>query len=278
MSNISHTIKRGGRKIFVPRGVSLIREGNSYRVDDEKAERRTDALIQSIWNKWSPPLYMYHFRPRGMSRPLRFTWRRKFFAKIDLTDFYGSVTRTKVHRPLKTIGFSNSAAFKIAGESTVKHGSRVCLPMGFRQSPVLASVTLDTSLCGSILRRNELHSNISIFMDDILLSDDDEDALAESYIQARSALAMSGFEVNLQKSSGPSKHVECFNILMSRNGLRFTDERRARFAREGIAFINTLRKDNKEALYRKCYGNYIESINKMQGQFIEMIVLGADKR
>jgi hypothetical protein len=99
------------------------------------------------------------------------------------------VTRTKVHRSLRRIGFSHKAGFKIAGDSTVNQQNRPSL--GFRQAVLLSSLVLDQSLFGSPMRRQPDEIKVSLFIDDIALSGSDKESLLAAYDEMRHALMLS---------------------------------------------------------------------------------------
>lgn len=76
---------------------------------------------------------------------------------MDIADFFGSVSRSRISRVLKEL-FPHADARRMATVSTVQRpddATRQILPYGFIQSPLLASLALHKSGPGKYL--DELH-------------------------------------------------------------------------------------------------------------------------
>jgi Reverse transcriptase (RNA-dependent DNA polymerase) len=173
----------------------------------------------------------------------------------------------KVCRALESIGFARSAAFKIAGESTIRQGDKYTLPRGFRQSSLLATLALEKSLFGSTLVGNRLESRITVHCDDIIFSSDDPEALADEHSHAIELLRRSNFPINPTKTQTARTEVNVFNIRMSHRTLRFTDERMWKFLEQAALFVKG---EDAEDLYEEFFGDYIRSINPDQEKRIRM--------
>jgi reverse transcriptase-like protein len=184
-----------------------------------------------------------------------------WLAVIDLENLYDHVTRAKVHRALANIGFSRAAAFKVAGESTIRQGEKYLLPRGFRQSPMLAALVLEQSLFGSYLCKGFYRSTITVFSDDIILSSNDRDELQEEYRHIVSLLRRSNFPINPIKSQSPRREVVVFNMRVSQGGLSFIDERMWKFLKRAVELVL-----DKPLIYNKLFGNYLSSINSEQAK------------
>jgi hypothetical protein len=108
-----------------------------------------------VRRRWRPPHYFYHLRPGGHVAALRGHLHNRCFATLDISHFFDSITRAKNHRALRNIGIRHDRAWEIAQESTVEKTLRqrdFSLPYGFIQSPVLASLTLDRSAFGRVMK------------------------------------------------------------------------------------------------------------------------------
>lgn len=188
----------------------------------------------------------------------------RVFYRADLDDFFGRVNRSRVTRCLKS-WFSYAEARVMASESVVKrpdHGAFV-LPYGFVQSPILASLALDKSKLGSYLR--SLHGRgevkVSVYVDDIILSGEDETQLRQAAAQLEQAANVSQFPLSAGKTEGPAAGVTAFNIELSHEMLRITEQR-----------LTLLRNDYQatESVHRKAgIVSYIESVNP--GQVIQVL-------
>ena len=71
------------------------------------------------------------------------------------------------------------------------------LPYGFVQSMVLATICIEFSLLGSALIRTYGGGNVrvSMYVDDIILSSDDEGALVKAYDEVLNSVRQSNFRV-----------------------------------------------------------------------------------
>lgn len=209
-----------GRQVFVPSSSSR-EEGAS--------------IHRALRRRWRRPDYFYHFRSGGHVAALRHHLADEVFAMLDIDGFFDSVTRSKVHRALRTIGYPHEDAWTITRESTVEKTRRMrdfSLPYGFIQSPVLASLALDRSALGrkmkEIARSNR--TRLSSYMDDIILSGLDPEPVESSRLALIEAANQSGFTINHVKSQPTGTKVVAFNVVLSHGGLVLTEERLAEFA------------------------------------------------
>jgi hypothetical protein len=230
-------------------------------------------LKQLILERWTPHPSNATFALGAHVAALRPHENNAWFAVIDLENFYDHVTRAKVHRALASIGFSRAAAFKIAGESTIRQGEKYLLPRGFRQSPMLAALVLEQSLFGSYLRRGFYRSTITVFSDDIILSSDDRDELQDEYRHIVSLLRRSNFAINPLKSQSPRREVVVFNMRVSQDGLSFTDERMWKFLNRAVELV-----PEAGLVYKRLFGNYLSSINSGQAKRLRAWVRAWSRR
>lgn len=172
----------------------------------------------------------YHFRRGAHIAALHYHRERRFFAKIDLENFFYSIGRNRVRRCLKQIGIRQSERF--AKWSCVKnpygHPS-YALPYGFIQSPILASLALRLSEVGATIRTLPAQVLRSIYMDDILLSCDDLNALNASFDAVIAAVSLAGFQINPKKLFTPASDIMAFNCDLRRGTTQVRDERVAEF-------------------------------------------------
>ena len=136
---------------------------------------------------------------------------------------------------------------------------RFALPYGFIQSPLLASIALDKSELGNCLRR--LHSRsvlVSVYVDDIIVSANSDNSVAQAISEIRSAARKSGFPINEAKSSGPSNSLHAFNIDFSAHNMRIADERFETM--RGKVLMNGAGPVSQAVL------GYVLSINKLQAE------------
>lgn len=86
----------------------------------EAAERR----IAEIRRLWRPPDYFFHLRSGGHISALNQHRHNSWYGKVDLSSFFNNVTRHRITRSLKKIGYSFRDAEEFAVASTVSAGIR----------------------------------------------------------------------------------------------------------------------------------------------------------
>ncbi len=222
LNNYDHKFEDdGGRLIFVP----------------TKASRKFgDKLIERILKRWQPPAFYYHLQPGGHIAAAKAHLANNLFVRMDIQRFYDTVTRTKVHRSLRGIGFKQRHAFDAAQHSTVSkaasgHGAPFSLPFGFVQSPMLATLALTSSSLGTAIW--SIHSagriTVSVYMDDILMSGACAADLEVAKAAIEAAAAMAEFVFNPKKASGPGPLITVFNLNIAQANMKLTPKRFAAF-------------------------------------------------
>ena len=258
MNNIARSFTRNGVRYFVPRDSIWATRESLY---EYPGSEEFLSLKSRIAKRWQPDHSFKTFSATGHVAAIRPHLGHEWFAVLDLMQFYDHVTRTKVYRSLANIGFARSDCFQIAGQSTVRQGNKYLLPRGFRQSSLLATLVLDQSLFGSHLRQQLYVSTVTVFGDDIVLSSNNRDELEREYGLTIDLMQRSFFPINPLKSQSPRSEAIVFNIRLSRNSLRFTDERMRRFFKKAEMLLGSSRDGHDIDLYESLIGNYVASIN-----------------
>jgi len=221
-----------GHQVFVP----------SWR------SRRDGALIQRlVHRRWRTPSYFYHLRSGGHVAAARRHLSSTIFVRLDISRFYDSITRAKIHRALRVLGVDHAAAWNIARESTVEKTSGAgdfSVPYGFVQSPILSSIALDRSALGRAMKGiNSGRSGVLIsdFVDDVILSGTALSAVEDARSALIDAAYTSGFEFN-SKAEGPAPEITVFNLVLSNGTLVVSDAKMAEFeveVRKGDPAVST---------------------------------------
>ncbi|WP_256330331.1 reverse transcriptase domain-containing protein [Variovorax sp. YR216] len=196
--------RKPGRWVFVP--------SDEARAIGENIR----ALIAGLWQA---PEYYFHLRAGGHVAALREHQASSFFFKVDISDFFGSVSRSRLSRVLKAY-FSHQEALRFATESTVRdpaNPGRTMIPYGFVQSPLLASLVLQTSRLGLLLDRLSKEEDlvVTVYVDDIVVSGHDKERLERILEDLRIVARRSRFELRDEKQQGPASSIEVFNIELS---------------------------------------------------------------
>lgn len=198
----------------------------------ESSRKLGRTICERVLEKWTPPRVYAHMHSGGHLSALRSHLGHRYFYRADLKDFFGSIGRSRVIRVLKPL-FGYRTALDYAADCVVKHPEhgRFVLPHGFVQSPLLATLALHHSRLGAFIRRVKKSRGVqlSVYVDDILISADSESELASYSESLVDAAQKSGFPINEEKLQGPDATITAFNITVSQASMSITDERMNRF-------------------------------------------------
>jgi hypothetical protein len=199
-------------------------------------ERRAQQVLNFFRRGITFPDYFYHYKPGGHVAALHEHIAHEFFFRIDIQNFFYSIARNRVHRALASNGMAGAPTY--AKWSTVRspyeHGPRYVLPIGFWQSPHIASLVLVQSpVLNAIERAREKDVMVSVYLDDIIGSHNDEDLLREAYEDIRQACVDSNLVPNPDKLVEPSKAIVAFNCDLTKGSTKVTSARIARFRATG---------------------------------------------
>lgn len=220
--------------------------------------------IRRIRGLWKPPKYFFHLQKGGHLAALRQHQASDWFGKVDLSKFFNNVSRYRITRCLKRIGYSFREAEDFAMASTVcvnQEPRRFALPYGFVQSPLLASIALDKCALGSCLRLLDSGGvRVSTYVDDIIVSATTEDEVAVALSEIRTAARRSNFPINGAKSHGPSTSLQAFNIDVETHGMEIAGERFEEMCQEVL--IHGAGQVSQGIL------GYVRSVNTLQAERI----------
>jgi len=225
-------------------------------------------IIEKILKLWTPPSYYFHYQKGGHLAALKAHEASNFFTRIDLSRFYYRVTKNKIIRSLVKAGFSFKEANEIAIESVVKTAEGYCLPYGFVQSSLISSLVLSFSGLGGALRYEANSFNVSVYVDDILISQKGKLSEIRNFSETVCiAAAHSNFPINLEKTEIGKTEIEIFNIDLAQNSKSICDKRLGEFlvevkssdsderANSMIAYVRQVNVIQSNLLYRARYGH-----------------------
>jgi hypothetical protein len=218
IQNYEFKFKTRGKFIFVP---------------NERGERKGRRIVDFFAKRVKFPEYFYHYQFGGHVAALHAHLKNKLFFKIDIQNFYYSIARERVTRALR--GYGYPGAQTLAKWSCVANpipGSKLkyVLPIGFVQSPLLASLVLWKSpVAAAISRAMKNGVCISVYLDDFVGSHTDEAILATAYDDIRHACASSGLIPNPNKLMPPSAVITVFNCALEQGSALVTPERVAKY-------------------------------------------------
>lgn len=192
--------------------------------------REIKAAIEEVW---TPPSYYYHLRPGGHVAAVREHFASPWVASVDLQRFFDQISRSRVARCLKKIGFGNDVAWEMACDSVVDKRPpqrEFSVPFGFIQSPIIASLVLSNSILGRLIDKFRTNGvAITVYVDDISISEANEGALRDIVAQLDDAARLSGFKFNPQKIQKPARTATSFNIEFGSGKMRIVEDRLSQF-------------------------------------------------
>jgi hypothetical protein len=148
------------------------------------------------------------------------------FARIDISNFFYSISRRRVQSALDRIGIGNARFYAQWSTVVSPFGDpRYALPYGFVQSPILASLVIATSGLGQHLLVLPISVKAGVYVDDISLSSNDADELQQAYDETLAVIAADGFAVSPSKLRSPAPAIDIFNCDLAHGRASVTDNR-----------------------------------------------------
>lgn len=218
------TIKLPTMSNFTPKWIHRVngKNGKWIFVPSEHSRVYGKFVVKRVRLEWLPPKYFYHLRGGGHLSAIDAHLKNKYFSRLDIENFFGSITASRITRVLKPyLGYELSR--EIAKQSTVRvPGStkkELMLPFGFVQSAILASICLDKSSLGIFLNKvkNDKTISLSVYMDDILISSNNKQKLVEVTEEIKKSICRSSWLSNIKKEVIASESITAFNIDVAQN-------------------------------------------------------------
>ena len=233
-----------------------LKPGTRVYVPTNHGRVRGSEIKSVVEKRWQAPKNYFHLRDGGHVVAVRIHHSAQWVASLDLLRFFDQISRGKIFRSLKRLGFVQSDAWEIACDSTVDKAPPARLfsvPFGFVQSPLIASLVLAHSALGKCIERlRRTGVDITVYMDDITISSNSQAAISSAIDQLIAAAHLAGFDFNPEKMQMTSPSVTSFNIEFGSGSMSITSERMRQFEKSFL--------DGNE--YQK-HGilSYISSIN-----------------
>lgn len=212
IENYKHKYRSRGKFIFVP---------------NERCERRGRRMLE-FFSKLDFPDYFYHYKKGGHVAALHAHLENQLFFKIDIQNFYYSIARMRATRALRSWGYPGAGTFSkwSCVVNPIAAAPRHVLPIGFVQSPLLASLVLMKSPVAQAIDRAIANGVcISVYLDDFIGSHDDEDILSAAYADIRDTCVSAGLVPNPAKLTPPSAAITAFNCDLTRGSALLREDR-----------------------------------------------------
>jgi len=201
--------------------------GKWFFVPNERCVRRGERMLKFFSKRVNFPDYFFHYKKGGHVAALHAHLQNALFFKIDIQNFYYSVARMRVTRALRHWGYPGANTFaKWSCVSNPLPGPKHALPIGFVQSPLLASLALMRSPVHDAIERAQANGVcISVYLDDFIGSHNDPAVLTAAYEDIRAACVDAGFIPNPTKLVPPSAAITAFNCDLTSGSALVTPTR-----------------------------------------------------
>ena len=169
-------------------------KGKPVFVPTDRARRVADELMGLVKERVTFDSHYYHFSKGAHVAALHAHRDNRYFARLDLKNYFYSVGRNRVKAALKEIGVPRAEHF--AKWSSVRNpyeNPRYALPYGFPQSPLLATLVMSQSALGGAIAALPAPVLKSVYLDDIAVSAHDREALVQAFESLKAAAAASNF-------------------------------------------------------------------------------------
>ena len=138
----------------------------------------------------------------------------------------GCIETAQQRRRYRMEGACTHAMWSCVANPVRGQHPRYVLPIGFVQSPLLASLVLYHSpVNDAIVRAHQRGVTVSVYLDDIVGSHTDLDVLREVYDHIREACVAGEFIPNPSKLTPPSAAIVAFNCDLTHGSANVTQER-----------------------------------------------------
>jgi hypothetical protein len=195
--------------------------------------RRRGDYLNRFGSTIELPSYFFHYRKGGHVEALHRHLDNTYFFRVDLKNFFYSISRNRVSRVLRQYDFPENAR-TYAEWSTVRNpyqdGPRYVVPIGFSQSPLLASLVLyRSSVATCIEEALDRGVFVSVYFDDLVGSSRDLRQLEITYGGLLASCVQANFVANQTKLRSPAEDIVAFNCDLSHGYTAVTEERKRTF-------------------------------------------------
>ncbi len=209
--NFDYSYEKNGKWIFVPSELGR-KIGTDLKLQLEHAVTFED--------------FYYHLQPGGHVDAIHRHREKQFFARLDISNFFYSISRSRLDRVLKECGIGRHTHY--AKWSTVRNPyskAGYAVPFGFVQSPIAASLVLKSSPLGKTLTKLSSSITVSVFVDDIAVSSNSAEETLAAFNLLELSMKDSGFLSNEKKRREPSTAIDIFNCALQHNITEVTSDR-----------------------------------------------------
>lgn len=214
--NYEYSYLKNGKHVFCP-----------AKETREKAEK----LKARIEKSYTIPEFYFHYQPNGHIAAMHLHRTNCYFAKIDIQNYFYSISRNRVQKAFEAAGIFN--ARNLAKWSCVKNPlgfPTYTIPYGFIQSSAIASLVMFQSKIQKILEEISQSHSVAVYVDDISISGNELRSLALAYEVLCETVREEKFEINSRKTVLPQSSMSIFNCDLTFGMANVSNARRAKFS------------------------------------------------
>lgn len=182
------------QRFYIPKNNVKLGYRVVYKLRSQFAIDILKVIKFNLYDIYSPKEYVHGFIPRRDTLTnAQCHLNKKHLLKIDIKNFFNSITKKKVEEAYKKLHFIPEIA-GILSNITTLNGT---LPPGFSTSPILANIVfeeVDDELNKICKKKNAIYTR---YADDISISSDDSFCVEE---ELEEALLRHGYSINKTKS------------------------------------------------------------------------------
>ncbi len=202
------------KKFYIPKKDGSFREINAPCMSLKMVQKW---IFQNILYKVRVSPYSFGFIKNNKGCPLvRCAERHRnnlYILKIDLKDFYPSISREKIYIQFLELGYNTYASNLLTNLCTLEKR----LPQGAVTSPFLANLVcyrLDTRIAGYCNKRDITYTR---YADDLTFSSDNRDMVRNLYSMIKKIVEDEGFIINQKKTQflSPKVHKKIVGVTVN---------------------------------------------------------------
>ncbi|WP_027400035.1 retron St85 family RNA-directed DNA polymerase [Anaerovorax odorimutans] len=252
--------------------------GNKRRIDEPKYSLKIIQrwVLENILYKIKVSPYSYGFKYTEGSPLVACSNKHRlnlFVLKMDLKDFYPSISKEKVYFQFLNIGYNTKVSNLLTNICTYNNS----LPQGAVTSAYLANIVcrkMDYRIAGYCNKREIAYTR---YADDLIFSSDNRELLHNTYGMIEKIITDEGFTLNKDKTTfmSPKNHKKVLGITINDNQVK-APKKLKREVRAKIHYqIATC--DYSEQMKTKGYISYINSIEPNYKEKVTKYITGLSK-
>lgn len=187
-------------------------KGRYVFVPTEECREYGERLLEECRARVELPNYHFHYTPGGHVAALHRHIQNRFFFRIDVRRFFYAIRRNRVAAALRHFGIPDARDRAKWSCVANPYGAGYVLPIGFVQSPMLASlVVMRSPIADAIAEAENRNAFVSMYFDDFIGSAMELEILREVFARFLQAFEQAALPINDAKLVEPCPIATAFN-------------------------------------------------------------------